>query len=196
MKEEKETKKEKKKNVYIKIQNVKEKLLKENIKKSGKNKFAGYTYYELADFIPFIIKFCNEELLFTSISFDNEIAKLTIINAENTEEKVEYTSPMRNLELKGCNEIQGLGGVETYSRRYLYMCAFDIIENDMFDAVVSEKKEKKSNDQLDALKEKIKSYPNALEVMQKVGKKLSECNEEELKKIISYLEKEKEKTNE
>lgn len=46
--------------------------------------------------------------------------------------------------------------------------------------------------QLDALKEKIKSYPNALEIMKKVGKKLSECNEEELKKIISYLEKEKE----
>ena len=46
--------------------------------------------------------------------------------------------------------------------------------------------------ELEALKEKIKSYPNALEVMQKVGKKLSECNEEELKKIISYLEKEKE----
>ena len=50
--------------------------------------------------------------------------------------------------------------------------------------------------ELEALKEKIKSYPNALEVMQKVGKKLSECNEEELKKIINYLEKEKEKTNE
>ena len=47
--------------------------------------------------------------------------------------------------------------------------------------------------QLDALKEKIKSYPNALEVMQKVGKKLSECSEEELKKIISYLEKESKK---
>jgi hypothetical protein len=46
--------------------------------------------------------------------------------------------------------------------------------------------------ELEALKEKIKSYPNALEVMQKVGKKLSECNEEELKKIINYLEKEKE----
>ena len=47
--------------------------------------------------------------------------------------------------------------------------------------------------ELEALKEKIKSYPNALEVMQKVGKKLSECNEEELKKIISYLEKESKK---
>lgn len=179
-----ENKKEiKKKNIYVKIQNVKEKLLKENIKKSGKNKFAGYTYYELADFIPFIIKFCNEEMLFTSISFDNEMAKLVIVNVENPEEKVEYTSPMRNLELKGCNEIQGLGGVETYSRRYLYMCAFDIIENDMFDAVVVDK--------LDDLKQKIKSYPNALEVVKAFGKKLSDCTEDELKQIIDKLEGEK-----
>jgi hypothetical protein len=180
--------KEEKKNIYIKIQNVKEKLLKENIKKSGKNKFAGYTYYELADFIPFIIKFCNEELLFTSISFDNEMAKLTIVNVENTEEKVEYTSPMRNLELKGCNEIQGLGGVETYSRRYLYMCAFDIIENDMFDAVISEKKE---NNKLEELKSKIKSYPNAIEVVGRYGKKLSDCAEDELREIVKILEGEK-----
>lgn len=186
MKEEKENKKSK--NIYIKIQNVKEKLLKENIKKSGKNKFAGYTYYELADFIPFIIKFCNEELLFTSVSFDNEMAKLVIINAENPSETVEYTSPMRNLELKGCNEIQGLGGVETYSRRYLYMCAFDIIENDMFDAVVSEKKE---NPKLKELKEQIKSYPNAIEVVKNYGKKLSDCTEEELNEIIGKLEGEK-----
>lgn len=177
-----------KNNIYIKIQNIKEKLLRENIKKSGKNKFAGYTYYELADFIPFIIKFCNEEKLFTSISFDNEMAKLTIINAENAEEKIEYTSPMRNLELKGCNEIQGLGGVETYSRRYLYMCAFDIIENDMFDAVVNETNDK---NRLEELKQKIKAYPNALDIVKEFGKKLSDCNEDELKSILEKLEKEK-----
>lgn len=173
-------------NIYAKIQTVKEKLLKENIKKTGHNKFAGYTYYELADFIPYIITFCNEQKLFTSISFDNELAKLEIINTENPEEKVEYTSPMRNLELKGCNEIQGLGGVETYSRRYLYMSAFDIIENDMFDAVVSEKAAKKPLD----IKEQIKSYPNALEVVKEFctnGKKLSDCTDDELNQILKKL---------
>jgi hypothetical protein len=47
--------------------------------------------------------------------------------------------------------------------------------------------------ELETLREKIKSYPNAIEVMKKINKKLSECNEEELKKIISYLEKESKK---
>lgn len=40
---------------------------------------------------------------------------------------------MEELELKGCNKIQALGGTETYQRRYLYMAAFDIIEADLFD---------------------------------------------------------------
>lgn len=120
--------------IYKKIQIVKQKLLEANLKKSGENKFAGFKYYELADFTPTIIKLCNEVGLFTKISFDNETATLVIINSDKPEQKEEYTSPMRELELKGCNQIQALGGVETYSRRYLYMSAFDIIENDMFDA--------------------------------------------------------------
>ena len=124
-------------NIYEKIQCVKQLLLNTNVKKSGQNKFANYTYYELADFLPVLIGLCTEQKLFTRVSFDNELATLEIINSEKPEEKVVYTSPMRELELKGCNAIQGLGGVETYSRRYLYMCAFDIVENDMFDAVES-----------------------------------------------------------
>lgn len=125
-------------NIYEKVQEVKRRLFEANIKKSGVNKFAGYNYYELADFTPFIIKFCTELKLFTGISFDKELAKLTIVNAENPEEKIEYTSPIEELELKGCNKIQALGGTETYSRRYLYMAAFDIIESDMFDGTTTE----------------------------------------------------------
>ena len=119
--------------IYKKIQIVKQRILESNLKKSGENKFAGFKYYELADFTPVIINLCNEVGLFTKVTFDNEIAKLIIINSDKPDQREEYTSPMRTLELKGCNQIQALGGVETYSRRYLYMSAFDIIENDMFD---------------------------------------------------------------
>ena len=119
--------------IYKKIQIVKQKLLEANLKKSGENRFAGFKYYELGDFTPQIINLCNEVGLFTKVTFDNEKATLIIINSDKPDQKEEYTSPMRDLELKGCNQIQALGGVETYSRRYLYMSAFDIIENDMFD---------------------------------------------------------------
>lgn len=121
-------------NIYEKLTKAKSELLKANLKKSGENKFAGFKYYELADITPKIIEVCEELKLHTQISFDKEVATLVITNIENIEEKLVYTSPMKDLQLKGCNDIQALGGVETYSRRYLYLTAFDIIENDMFDA--------------------------------------------------------------
>lgn len=121
-------------NIYEKIQAVKMGLLVANLKKTGKNAYAGYDYYELSDFLPTIVKLCNEHKLFTKVTFNEEVAILQIINAEKPEETVVYDSPMRSLELKGCNAVQALGGVQTYQRRYLYQAAFDITENDMFDA--------------------------------------------------------------
>lgn len=144
--------------IWKKIQIVKQRLLKSNLKKSGENKFAGFKYYELSDFTPAIVDLCNEVGLFTKITFTDELATLKIINSDKPEQVEEYTSPMRTLELKGCNQIQALGGVETYSRRYLYMSAFDIIEQDMFDGqnnqVEKEKKQysKATNTQIEKLK--------------------------------------------
>jgi len=47
-----------------------------------------------------------------------------------------------------------------------------------------------TKNELENLKEEIKKYPNALEVVAKHGKKLSECDEEELNKILNELKKE------
>lgn len=121
-------------NIYEKMQHVKEEFLNRKIKKSGKNKFANYTYYELADITPVLLELNNKYKIFTQTTFDKELATLKIINIENPEEFLIYTSPMAELELKGCNKIQALGGVETYQRRYLLMSAYDIIEAEMFDS--------------------------------------------------------------
>lgn len=147
-----EVKKEEKLNIYEKITNIKSEFLKANVKKSGKNKFANYTYYELADITPVLIELCKKYKVFTKFSYTQDQATLEIVNIENPNEREIYTSPMEELELKGCNKIQALGGSETYSRRYLYMSAFDIIENDMFDAVVSEEKEPPKEEQEEFIK--------------------------------------------
>lgn len=95
-------------NVFEKIQKIKLSLLGSNIKKSGENKYSGFKYFELADFLPTIIKLCDENKLFTAVSFNNEEATLTIVNCEKPDETVVYTSPMKDLELKGCNSVQAL----------------------------------------------------------------------------------------
>lgn len=130
------------KNLYEKIQQIKSDLLRANLKKSGFNNFSNYSYYELSDILPAIVELCNQHKVYTYVSFSEELASLTAVNMENTAETLCITSPMRSLELKGCNQIQSLGGVETYSRRYLYMAMFDIVENDMFDGTTGRDKDK------------------------------------------------------
>lgn len=138
-------------NIYQKIQAVKKELSERELKKSGENKFSGFKYYELGDFLPSIIELCVKYGLFTQITFTEDKGILNIVdcNAEVVQEGtpseyriVQYESPLKELELKGANAIQALGGAETYLRRYLYMNAFDIVEADMFDSAEFEKKKK------------------------------------------------------
>lgn len=120
-------------NIYQKIQKVKIEISNKKLKKTGENKYSGFKYYELQDFLPSVISLCDKYQLFTMFELVSEKAILTIVNSENAEEKLEYTMPTADLELKGANKIQSIGGVQTYLRRYLYMNAFDIVESDIFD---------------------------------------------------------------
>lgn len=119
-------------NIYEKMQKAKVELQKKDLKKTGENKFSKYRYYELGDFMPAINEICEELKLFTKVNFNSDFAILTIINTEKIDEILEYKSEMVKASLKNCNEIQALGGVQTYQRRYLYMNAFEISENDYY----------------------------------------------------------------
>ena len=127
---------EQKLNLFQKLQKARVELQEMNLKKSGQNKFAGFSYYELSDFLPAINIICNNVGLFTAISFEMDYAILRIYDCEDMERFIEFKSPMKEIQQKGCNDIQSLGSVETYSRRYLYLTAFEIVENDFSDAVL------------------------------------------------------------
>lgn len=120
-------------NIYQKIQKIKLEISNKKLKKSGKNNYSGFTYYELQDFLPSIVELCETYNLFTKFELGSDKAVLKIINAENLEEEITYTMPTADLEIKGANKIQSIGGVQTYLRRYLYMNAFDIVESDTLD---------------------------------------------------------------
>ena len=111
------------------------------LKKSGHNKFAGYNYFELGDFIPTINQIFNEVGLCGVVSYDSEIASLTITDTDDGTSLV-ITSPMAEANLKGCHPIQNLGAVETYTRRYLWVTAMEIVEHDALDSSAPIKEEK------------------------------------------------------
>lgn len=113
------------------------------LKKSGHNKFAGYSYFELGDFIPTINQIFSDVGLCGVVSYDAEIASLTITDIDDGTNIV-ITSPMADANLKGCHPIQNLGAVETYTRRYLWVTAMEIVEHDALDSSAPLKEEKKA----------------------------------------------------
>lgn len=122
-----------KRSLHSKLQAVKLALSKVGLTKSGNNSYSNFDYFELQDFLPTIIELCNKEGICTYPSYDKEIATLTAVNVDDANDKIVISSPMAYAQIKGCNEIQALGGTQTYLRRYLYMAMFDITERDMFD---------------------------------------------------------------
>lgn len=119
--------------VHAKLMRARLMLQKRQLNKSGHNKFAGYTYFELGDFLPAIQEIFSEVGLCGVISFKNDYATLTITDVDKGGQ-IEITSPMAEANLKGCHPIQNLGAVETYTRRYLWVTAMEIVEHDALDA--------------------------------------------------------------
>jgi hypothetical protein len=126
-------------NVYQKLNIARSRFHASKLKKSGHNKFANYYYFELGDFIIPALNIFGETGLTSVISFGNESATMTIINNDQPEERIVISSPMSTAALKGCHEVQNLGAVQTYIRRYLWVAALEIVEHDALDATTGRK---------------------------------------------------------
>lgn len=125
-------------NIYEKLQQARVILQEKKINKSGQNKFAGYKYYELSDFLPYVNKIMADIKLFPKfdIECENEkfFATMKIIDMEKPEESITFRSPWVEASVKGAQQIQNLGACETYQRRYLYLMALEITDGEMIDA--------------------------------------------------------------
>jgi hypothetical protein len=121
-------------NVYQKLQLARLLLQEKKLTKSGKNKFAGYEYFELQDFLPTVQTIFADTGLCAVFRCGVSDATLTIYNTTNPEDYVLFTAPMAAAELKGCHPVQNLGASISYLRRYLYVNALEIVEHDALDA--------------------------------------------------------------
>ena len=120
-------------NIYGKLAAAREAFHTLNLKKSGKNTFAGYSYFELGDFLIPGMKALRDAGLVSVVSFESERAVMRIHEIEG-DGIVEIESPRAAASLKGCHPIQNLGAEETYQRRYLWVAALEIVEHDAVDA--------------------------------------------------------------
>ena len=153
-----------------KIITIRVDLQSSGIKKTGKNKYAGFDYFELSDFLPtlneLMLKYnINDNFTITGDEMTGYLATLTLISGE---EKQEYSMPFKIFEtpintkydektdeyktVKSMQDIQYLGALNTYYNKYLYLNAFGITDGEVIDSM--------NNDELDAKTEKKakKSY--------------------------------------
>jgi len=129
--------------VHSKLMDARIRLQNTELKKTGHNKFAGYYYFELGDFLPQVQEIFHQVGLCGYISFDTTIATLTVVDFEDNSQ-ITITSPMVEANLKGAHPIQNLGAVETYTRRYLWVSAMEIVEHDALDSSAPIKEEKQA----------------------------------------------------
>ena len=147
--------------VFEKLNEARLRFQNAGVKKSGHNKFAGYTYYELADILPFINHIANELKFCCVVNFTPELATLDFCDMEG-DGRITFKSPMSTASLKGCYEVQNLGAVETYIKRYLYQNCFEIVENDVLDETMNPA----DNSEIETLIKKIKDNMSTMDAKQ------------------------------
>lgn len=155
-------------NIYEKITNITLDFQKKKVKKSGQNKYAGYQYFELGDIVPPLNELMAKYKVTMKIIYEREQAQMDLINSEKPEDRICYFCPMADVSLKGAHAIQNLGAQQTYIRRYFLMTAFNIVENDYYDAIQGkeEKEKKELIEEINAIcKEKIKSGKTREEII-------------------------------
>lgn len=130
------------------IASIRVKLQKADLKKSGKNKFAGFDYFELADFLPTLNELMEKEGVNDLFTIEGGNAVLTLIKGE---ERQSYSIPFFMFEVplnskgaKSMQDIQYLGALNTYYKRYLYLNAYGITDGDVIDAMDVEGNTKKA----------------------------------------------------
>lgn len=134
----------KEKSLNESIISIRVKLQNSKIKKTGKNKFAGFEYYELADFLPTLNELMQEEgindlfSILQGVSYE-ATASLTLIKGA---ERQEYNIPFRMFDTPlnkdgkpSMQDIQYLGALNTYYKRYLYLNAFGITDGEVIDGM-------------------------------------------------------------
>ena len=114
-------------------------LITKCLKKSGKNKFAGFSYYELSDFLPALNGLMLEHGLNDVFTIEDGVAKLTLIKDDERQDYkmpfVMFDVPLNKNGQPSMQHIQYLGALNTYYKRYLYLNAFGITDGEVIDAM-------------------------------------------------------------
>lgn len=127
-------------------------LQKSKLKKSGYNDYSHFEYFELADFLPKLNELMQREKINDIFTIVDDYATLSLLKGDETNVYkipfVIFETPLTKNGVPSMQDIQYLGALNTYYKRYLYMNAFGITDGEIIDSmnnneITKEKKSKK-----------------------------------------------------
>lgn len=190
--------------IRVELQNAK-------LKKSGRNKFVGFDYFELADFLPKLNELMLSEGLNDRFYIKDDLATLEIQKGSEintyTMPFVMFETPTNRkedkdtgeiYEAKSMQDIQYLGALNTYYKRYLYLNAFGITDGEIIEGMNNDEMINKEK------KEKL-ATPKQIEILLKTYKednltkllelnKLSKIEDITMRKASELIQKNIEKS--
>lgn len=121
--------------IFKKINNIQMELSKKEFKKSGFNKFGGFSYFEIEDILPTIQEIAYKYDILIQFVFEDDYAKIFLIDTTNGEK---FVNKVPLPEVKALNSkmnvVQSLGAYITYTKRYLLLNTFGIVEKSVIDS--------------------------------------------------------------
>lgn len=176
------------------------------IEKSGKSNYGGFKYFELKDFLPALNELMEKENVNDIFTIENGNATLTLIKADERQSYtipfIMFETPINDRGKKQMQDIQYLGALNTYYKRYLYINAFGITDGDIIDnlnpneetvineetgEVVAKKpasKGTKSKATSEAPKQETKKYPEKLVTVPQIKLIQSLYSDEAISKML------------
>ena len=124
------------KNIYEKLAQARSLIHKTKVKKDGRNTYSGYDYFTPEQTEGLVFDACEavNAICITSLKKDElgYFQVLDFVDLENPSgEKIHFELRTERPEIKATNLTQQMGGMDTYSERYIKMKVFQIKDNNL-----------------------------------------------------------------
>jgi len=122
-------------NIYQKLNEARKLIRESEVKKDGVNQFSKYSYFTPEQVENLVAEACEKTGTICLTSLDKDefgyYQVLSFVDMEKPEEKIAFRLRTDRPEIKATNLTQQMGGMDTYSERYIKMKTFQIKDNSM-----------------------------------------------------------------
>lgn len=152
--------------VALKLSLARAEIANMKLKKTGRNNYSDYDYYELGDFLPEATKCLAKHNLCAIFNLGN-VAELKVIDELGN--YIVFSRQYQLAQMKNAPSLHNIQATSTYMKRYLYIDMLELAETDTLDRI--------SSKELSKPKANAKDYSSGEKELKKISPRTSEIVE-------------------